>query len=209
MRFSAFLLLLLIFSCSKKTEMVETKDEHGYTIKYFRSTENFAKQGSYTSFYPSGEKYEEANYVSDTLDGERKVYYKNGNVEILENYKMGAFTSPYQRFFEDGQLQQEGNYENNIAVGAWKKYYQNGQLEESVTLVDNEENGPFEEYYENGNLKAQGTYKGFDEISSRPREHGLLQLYNEEGVLIKKMNCNLGICRTSWTLEDGEVSQEE
>jgi antitoxin component YwqK of YwqJK toxin-antitoxin module len=208
MRYLAFYILLLAFSCARKVETIETKNEFGYTIKYSRSKTDFAKQGAYTSFYPTGIKYEEANYINDTLHGERKLYFESGALEVLENYNMGSFISPYKRFFENGKVQQEGSYENNVATGEWKKYYQNGQLEESVTLDNNEENGPFQEFYENGNLKAEGAYKGFDEDSSRPREHGLLKLYNEEGILIKKMNCNLGICRTIWTLEEGDVKQD-
>ncbi len=209
MRYLAFFSLILFFGCTKKVEMVETKDEHGYTIKYNRSTKDFAKQGLYTSFYPTGEKYEEANYEKDTLHGERKVYYKNGNLEILETYNMGQFISPYKRFYEDGKIQQEGSYVENVATGEWKKYYPNGKLEEMVNLVDNEEDGPFQEYYKNGNLKAEGSYKGFDEEMGRPREHGLLKMYNEAGTLIKKMNCEMGVCRTSWTLENGDVKPEE
>lgn len=209
MRYFVFFTLLFVCSCARKVETIETKNEYGYMIKYTRNKTDFSKEGLYVALYPNGEKYEEANYVKDTLHGERKVYYESGKLEILENYNMGKFISPYKRFFESGKLQQEGNYENNIATGKWKKYYANGQLEELVNLVNNEENGPFQEYYENGNLKAEGAYNGFDEVSSRPREHGLLKLYNEAGKLIKKMNCTNGICKTIWTLEDGDIKPKE
>ncbi len=208
MRFLILYLVISAFSCSSKTETIETKNEFGYTIKYSRNKADFSKEGLYTAHYPNGQKYEEANYIKDTLHGERKVYYESGKLEILETYKMGEFTSPYKRYFENGKLQQEGNYKNNVADGEWKKYYDNGQLEEIVILVNNEENGPFQEFYENGNLKAEGNYNGFDEEASRPKEHGLLKLYNEEGILIKKMNCTDGICRTSWTLEEGDITQQ-
>lgn len=208
MRYLVLFMLLLVFSCARKVETVETKNEFGYTIKYSRNKTDYAKQGNYTSFYPTGKKYEEANYVDDTLHGERKLYFESGALEVEEHYDMGNFISPYKRFFENGKIQQEGSYVNNVATGEWKKYYENGQLEEVVTLKDNEENGPFQEYYENGNLKAEGAYKGFDEDASRPREDGLLKLYNEDGTLIKKMNCTLGICRTIWTLEGGDIKQE-
>ena len=33
-------------------------------------------------------------------------------------------------------------------------------------------------------------------------EHGELKLFDEQGVLTKKMNCDKGICRTSWTLAE-------
>ncbi len=208
MRFLILIIPVLFIACSSNLETVETKNEFGYTIKYTRSKTDYAKQGKYVSLFPNGTPYEEASYENDVLHGERKLYYENGNVEVIENYNMGNFTSPYKSFYEDGTLKQEGAYDNNVATGQWKKYYANGQLMENVTLVENEENGPFEEFYENGNKKAVGTYNGFDTDMNRPREHGLLSLYNEEGTLIKKMNCDMGVCRTIWTLEDGDVKQE-
>jgi len=77
----------------------------------------------------------------------------------------------------------------------WKRYYDSGELMEIVNFVENEENGPFVEYYKNGNKKATGNYLDGD------NEHGELELFDEQGELIKKMNCNKGICRTSWTKE--------
>jgi len=198
--------LLLIFSCKGNLETIETKDEDGYLTKYSRKKADYAKQGLYTKHYPSGTLYEEANYVNDTLHGERKLYYDNGTLEILETYDHGNFVSPYNRYFEDGQVQLEGFYENNKAVGVWTRYYKNGKIKDSVTLVDNDENGPFTEYYENGNIKAEGTYNGTDPDTGYPREHGLLKMYNESGELIKKMDCNLGRCKTIWTKDGGDGS---
>lgn len=208
MRYFVLFFVCTLMACSSDLETVESKDELGYTIKFTRSKKDFSKQGVYTKLFPNGGLYEQANYVNDTLHGERKLFYENGNIEVLENYNMGKFISPYKSYFENGNLQQEGFYENNIAVGEWKKYYGNNQLMEVVTLVENEENGPFKEFYENGNKKAEGEYKGFDTDMNRPREHGLLLMYDESGTLTRKMNCNMGICRTIWTLENGDVNPE-
>jgi len=205
MRLCFLFSLVLIFSCNSKLETIETKDEYGYAIKYSRKKTDFAKQGLYTKYYPSGGLYEEANYVNDTLHGERKLYYENGNLEIVENYDHGLFTSTFNRYFENGDLQLEGFYENNKATGVWTRYYANGKIKDSVTLVDNDENGPFTEYYENGNLKAEGTFKGVDPDTGYPLEHGLLKMYDESGELEKKMECNLGRCTTIWKKEDGDV----
>ncbi len=205
MRLSFLLSLLLVFSCKSKLETIETKDEYGYLIKYSRKKTDYAKQGLYTKSYPTGTLYEEANYVNDTLHGERKLYYKSGKLEILETYDHGKFTSPYKRFFEDGQLQLNGFYEDNKGTGVWTRYYQNGKVKDSVTLVENDEIGPFTEYYENGNLKAEGVYNGTDEDTGYPREHGLLKMYDESGELVKKMDCNLGRCKTIWTKEEGDI----
>jgi antitoxin component YwqK of YwqJK toxin-antitoxin module len=205
MRIFLFLSLAFIFSCNSNLETIETKDEDGYLIKYSRKKDDYAKEGLFTKLYPSGTLYEEANYVNDTLHGERKLYYKNGKLEILETYDHGNFTSPYKRYYDDGQLQLDGFYEDNKATGVWTRYYKNGQIKDAVTLVDNDENGPFTEYYENGNLKAEGTYNGTDTDTGYPREHGLLKMYDESGELVKKMDCIMGRCKTIWTKEAGDV----
>lgn len=67
---------------------------------------------------------------------------------------------------------------------------------EEVMFADNEENGPFTEYHKNGSLKAEGNYLNGD------NEHGLLKLYNEEGELVRKMQCDSGICQTTWVSPD-------
>lgn len=188
-------IVLLSFGCKNGLETVETKDDFGYLIKYTRSKKDFAKEGLYVKLNPDGSKYEEAQYKADLLHGERKIYGESGNVEILENYLAGKFEGSYQQFYENGKLQLEGLYVNNLATGDWKKYYKSGQLMEIVAMKDNMENGRFIEYHENGNLKTEGTYLDGD------NEHGELKLYNEAGKLIKKMNCERGICRTSWEKE--------
>ncbi|MBK8491633.1 MAG: hypothetical protein IPL49_12310 [Saprospirales bacterium] len=84
-------------------------------------------------------------------------------------------------------------------AGSWKRYYENGQLLEDVQFENNEENGPFVEYYDNGNLKAKGAYLNGD------HEHGLLELYDTTGQLERKMNCEMGLCRTFWTPDSTAV----
>ena len=205
MRLCFLFSLVFVFSCNSNLETIETKDEDGYVVKYSRKKVDYAKQGLYTKYYPSGALYEEANYENDTLHGERKIYFKSGKLEVLENYDRGIFTSPYKKYYKGGQLKLEGFYENNMAVGIWTRYYENGKVKDAVTLVENVENGPFTEYYENGNLKAEGTYKGMDVDTGYPREHGLLKMYDESGELVKKMDCDKGRCKTIWTKDEGDM----
>ena len=80
----------------------------------------------------------------------------------------------------------------------WIRYYKNGQKKEEVTFENNEENGPFVEYNENGSLAAKGSYLNGD------FEHGLLEIYDGQGVLVRKMNCDKGICNTTWKADHME-----
>ena len=190
-----FGLCLLAISCSKKLESVENTTEDGNIERYTRLVEDYGKDGQYTLTSPEGVKLEEAHYSKDTLDGQRILYYETGDTMQVENYAKGSFEGTYTEYFENGQVSTKGIYEQNTMKGKWTVYYESGQIKEIVTFENNEENGPFIEYYENGNLKAEGAYLGGD------FEHGPLKLYNEEGTLIREMNCEQGICRTTWKAE--------
>lgn len=202
-RIPALILLpFLILSCGKNLEKVEVTDYYGYKSTFTRNKVNNAKEGKYVKYDPEGVLYEEAFYQNDTLHGERKLFFANGNVETLETYSEGNFEGPYKVFYEQGALQLEGLYQNNMASGTWKKYYESGQLMEEVLFEKNLENGPFIEYHENGKLKAKGSYLDGD------NEHGELLLYDENGELKRKMDCNKGICKTTW-LSEAEKAREQ
>ncbi|MEZ4948958.1 MAG: toxin-antitoxin system YwqK family antitoxin [Saprospiraceae bacterium] len=194
-----FLFILGFLSCSDEYETVEVKHENGTIAEqYTRRKVDFAKEGVYKKFDDQGNLLEEANYSNDTLDGLRVIYFANGKHQVEEHYVKGQFEGPFKSFHEDGNLKLEGVYENNKMTGPWKAYYENGQLKEIVQFEANQENGPFIEYYENGNLKAKGSYLEGD------HEHGELELYDESGVLVRKMMCDKGICRTTWEKDSKE-----
>lgn len=185
-------------------ETIETQYETGTTKeKYSRKKDDFAKQGPYTSFYPSGKVMEEAHYENDTIHGERKMYFESGQVEIIEQYENGEFIGTYRDFYENGNLKSEGSYVDNEMDGEWKFYFETSELREKVTFKGNDENGPFQDYHKNGKVAAEGFYKNGD------KEHGILKKYDEAGELIEKMNCMSGICMTIWTKEDGDVEVDE
>lgn len=123
------------------------------------------------------------------------MYNEKGDTQIVENYKEGAFEGVYKAFHENGKVKLAGQYVNNEMTGTWKGFYENGALKEEVQFKDNAENGPFVEYYENSKLKAEGAYLDGD------YEHGELKLYNENGELTRRMQCDKGICKTVWQAE--------
>jgi len=189
------LCLFALVSCQPKTETVETQDEAGNTIRYERRLNDYAKEGAYLKLDPNGKKLEEAQYKNDTLDGWRILFSETGDTVVAERYKNGAFDGEYRVFHENGKLKLLGQYVNNEMVGVWKGYYDTGALKEEVQFKNNQENGPFVEYHPNGKLKAEGTYQDGD------NEHGELKLYNENGELVRRMNCEMGVCRTVWSAE--------
>lgn len=199
------LAILFIFSCNKDWEIIEQKDENGVLIeKYKRNKKDLRKQGEYKRFYPKGQVEELANYKDDVLHGERVLFYENGDTSIIENYNNGDFEGIYKSFHKNNIMEQVGHYVDNAMKGEWRFYYKNKQLREKVIFEANEENGPFVEYYETGVLKAKGTYKTTEVNVEGNKEHGLLEMFDEKGELVKTMDCNLGMCKTTWKKDDEE-----
>lgn len=189
---------LLACSPPPATETVEVRDPDGRLERYERRKSDYAKEGRYQRFSAEGGLVEEAFFKNDTLDGERKLFYPGGKVEIVETYRRGVFHGPYRRYYESGALYAEQTYVDGQLEGLSTVYYPNGQVKEKVVLEHNEENGPFTEYYENGALKAEGSYIP-DEDGGL--EQGELREYDSTGVLVRIADCERGVCRTRWRKE--------
>ena len=189
--FISLVLAGVLVSCSRTT-VVEDED-YGMPVRYTIDSETGRKQGLYEKFEADGVLYENAFYDSDTLHGTRTLFFPNGSPEIVEHYEHGTMQGLYTTYYEGGGKDIEGKYDNGVMTGVWKRHYPSGQVMETVMFADNAENGPFTEFHENGNLKAEGQYLGGN------REQGLLKLYDQNGDLYKKMDCDDGICRTTWT----------
>ena len=196
------LLVVLITASCDQTERVEA-EEFGMKVVYFVDSKTGSKEGPYEKFEQSGELFESASYEADQLHGIRTLFYPNGSPEIEETYESGTLNGTYRTYYESGEVDIEGSYVDGVMSGIWKRHYKSGQTMESVTFADNAENGPFVEYHENGKLKAEGQYKGGN------REQGLLKLYDENGELYKKMECDDGICHTTWTRPGDEPDADE
>jgi len=175
--------------------MVEIKDDAGkVTESYEIDKESKKKTGIYQRFN-NNILVEEAIYLNDTLHGTRTLFFDDGTKEIEESYVHGIFHGPFYTYHPEGSLKLQGQYENGTMESTWIKYYVAGQIMERVEMHQNNENGPFEEFYENGNIKAKGTYLDGD------NEDGELLLYDENGDLERKMDCDKGICHTTWSKE--------
>ena len=197
------LFLFFLFTACSSVETIEVKDNSGIlTERFTQNKKTKLKEGKRIQYFENGKVMEEAHYQKDILHGERKIYYTDGQIQFIEKYKEGNFDGLYQAFYNNGQLELEGTYINSSMNGPWTRFYESGEKMEVVTFENNEENGSFIEYHINGQLKAKGAYLDGD------NEHGPLELFDETGQLIKKMNCDKGRCRTTWVKEpvEGEKS---
>lgn len=183
--------LFLFSACSKTIQKVEV-DDFQYRTVYSVLKKTNSKHGLFEKYAPDGVLYESANYTNGALNGARKLFHENGNLDVIEHYVAGKYEGETKTYYDSGEIKLVGQYQNNVAEGIWISYYPNGKKKEEVIYANNEEQGPFKEWHENGNLKAEGTYKDGD------NEHGELKLYHDDGQLMRKMDCNMGACSTTW-----------
>jgi antitoxin component YwqK of YwqJK toxin-antitoxin module len=189
-------LIGLAAECGSNLQLVEDKDEEGkVTAQYTIDPKTEQKEGMYKSYDTGGKIIEEAVYKKDQLDGERKVYYEDGSVQSIETFVADEHNGRFLSFYDNGKVELQGDFIDGKMEGEWRSYYRNGQLKEIVPFVNNNENGAFIEYHQNGKLKAEGTYLDGD------NENGELKLYDENGQLERIMQCNKGVCKTTWTSE--------
>lgn len=185
-------------SATVTLEKVKETDPDGNLLQFTRRDSDGLKEGVFSKMTAKGVKLEEANYKNGKLDGQRVLFYPNGDTLIVETYQEDLFDGPYKSFYPNGQLKLNCVYVNNNIEGKWLQYYESGQLKEEVLFQGNLENGPFKEYHPNGQLSVEGSYKDGD------NEHGPLKFYDEQGQHYKTMECNMGICRTVWSQEKGK-----
>ncbi len=181
---------------------VEVFDEEGNLMERYEATMDTVKNGLYESFYEGGQIFSSVNYDHGLAQGEWKVFFEDGTLKSSEFYLNDTIHGPFKEYYDNGRLNLESEFVHGVLQGVAKRYFITGELMEEVTFENNEENGPFKEYYKNGQLQWSGTYLNGD------NEFGLLEHYNEEGILDKKMICDsLRKCRTIWTLAEGDISQ--
>ena len=188
-------------NCGHSLKTIEIKNASGIVIAQYKIDSDSLKQGEAKIYDDEGKLFDLSNYLDDQLTGKRVIYYKNGSIDTEENYKNGILEGPYTQYHKNGNVMQTGSYIEGILAGEVTTHFENGSKKETVTFENNIENGPFTEYYENGKKQWEGTYLNGD------NEFGLLTEYDSSENVIKKMNCDsLGMCRTIWTKEEGDIT---
>jgi len=197
-------IILLGSGCGPNLKKIEILNEDGKLMQIYQIDKDSLKQDWAQTFDNEGNQLSKEFYVDGELNGERKMFYTDGSVEIEEQYKEGKLSGRYTSYHSNGNAKFEANYEEDILLGITKLYYESGELREEVNFENSEENGPFREYFPNGNLKWEGTYlNGENEI-------GELKQYDIQGTLIKKLFCDsLHVCQTIWTLEKGDITPKK
>ncbi|MCB0445838.1 MAG: toxin-antitoxin system YwqK family antitoxin [Gelidibacter sp.] len=107
------------------------------------TTENYNDEGLLNGerfvYYENGQIAEQTNYVNGKIEGVSKWFSENGVVIKEFNYKNGQLQGVSKYYDSEGQLLAEGNYNNDQKTGVWK-YYEKGVLKEEKDFTRKSKN---------------------------------------------------------------------
>lgn len=94
-------------------------------------------------------KVEEGNYIDSRKEGTWTKYYPNGNRRLVGFYKRQRPHGEYTKYWKNGIVKETGRYEERLTKGPKKVYNEKGQLTQSKNYNnDGQEDGWITYYYE-------------------------------------------------------------
>jgi len=120
----------------------------------------------YRNFDRSGFIKESGYLIHDTVyDGKITIFFPNGKIQSIINYKSGVMEGEEKYFFDNGQLWSTRIIKNGVAWTIINNYNKKGEKMDGGTLKDG--NGTLILYDEKGKLVEIENYKNGIEINSK------------------------------------------
>lgn len=91
----------------------------------------FPYSGKYIDYYYCGKKLDEGMVVNGKLNGEVKVYFKDGQLKLDRNFSDGLEQGEHLEYFKNGILNLKSEYKDNKVAGLYECYFINGQIQYS------------------------------------------------------------------------------
>lgn len=156
-------------------------------------------------FYKNGKvKFEIKNQVIENDSGAWLIYYDSlGQVKEEGVVKRGKYFGAVRWYFPDGKIRVKGAYKNIIPYGNWLEYYSNGNLLASYQYKNGLKEGEEVYYHSSRKIWTKRTYEKGKlhnvqlvkdkngvtlNVGTFKNGNGILNVYNEDGELIKKVS---------------------
>ncbi|MBN2779999.1 MAG: toxin-antitoxin system YwqK family antitoxin [Alphaproteobacteria bacterium] len=158
--------LSLLTGCgenSNKQPVVQADGEHteyypdGKTLYKKYNIKNGKADGTVTMYFMDGK----INLVQEYKDGKREgktiVYYPNGNLNLSTHFQEDLQHGKMLLYYETGELEAKGTF--NMGTSEVEAYDKKGRLEHTEYYEDGEKEGTWYYYYKNGKLKESCLYR--------------------------------------------------
>jgi len=145
-----------------------------YAVKFF-SDDSTVKDGSYTQWYPNGNKFQEGAYVDGKQDGLWTFWSPDGKVAKTVNYKAGKPDGLTTIFRSDGTTKErEEIYRDGKRQGRWVQYNERGVHILQEEYKDGVLSGTQIAWYDNGKEKFRVELRD-------GKRHGKATFWDEQG----------------------------
>jgi len=94
-----------------------------------------------------------------TLEGEKTVFYENGSVHYIVEYKNGKANGRVREYTPDGKIYMDAIYRDGHRNGKCIHYFKNGVPFGIANFVNGEKDGNETKYYNDGKVLATLVYK--------------------------------------------------
>jgi hypothetical protein len=94
------------------------------------------------------------NAIDSTTNGEKKVFYPDGKLQYLAEFKNGKANGRVREYTPDGKLYMDALFADGHRHGKCTHFYKNGNPFEVSNYVNGEKDGEVTKYYDNGNVLA-------------------------------------------------------
>ena len=125
-------------------------------------------------YYRNGQISDQIYHLNGKTNGELKIWFENGQIREISNWKKGIQEGMYEVYYENGQLEEKVNWINGKRNGKLERWYKNGQKEQEIFFKNGQEDGDVLQWHQNGKTKAILKY-----ISGKP--DGKVTTYFENG----------------------------
>ncbi len=147
------------FFDNKKEGIWITYFQNGNIRTYMTFSEGIIN-GETRIYNRNGILQESGNWDGNKWTGEYQFFYDNGNPEYIWTYNNDGKRTGIQRYFyEDNNIKIEGYWENGKEIGILKEYYQDGSLKKESNWTDGIINGITTEYYATGEVKITKNFE--------------------------------------------------
>lgn len=133
-----------------------------YSSKGIQSIMEFKEDGKTAYgkiYYNNGELAAEGKYVDRLKEEEWKYYsYYGLSLNYSENYQMGKKHGTSTIYFSDGKVSEVLNFKNDMEDGVWAQYFKDGKIYLKSTFKEGKIHGDYMQYHPNGMLHIKGMY---------------------------------------------------
>ncbi|GAB3727540.1 hypothetical protein GCM10027594_09530 [Hymenobacter agri] len=134
--------------------------------------------GEVRRFYKNGQLLERYRLVNGLFEGARVIYYPSGRVDSEMTFRAGRPDGLFRAYDKQGRLEREISYVDGVLDGPWV-FYDHGAKSIQAAFRNGKLEGRYATFFSTGELQVQAQYH-FGRLASK------VSVYTKEGQLVNE-----------------------